>query len=136
MVQGYREELQTRHYALLTVAIHPHEMGSEEVNAFLTHLAVEGQVSVSTQNQAFSALLFLYRKLLERGFDLEGVVRARATRQSQSSCALHCSWARARNRDHVKIKCSRCEKHSISGIVNETMYRKLAEDSDNREVWI
>jgi hypothetical protein len=38
-------------------------MGSEEVNAFLTHLAVDLQVSASTQNQALSALLFL---LLER----------------------------------------------------------------------
>ena len=41
-------------------------MGSEEVNAFLTHLAVKGQVSVSSRNQALSALLFLYRELLER----------------------------------------------------------------------
>jgi integrase len=43
---------------------HPREMGSEEVNAFLTHLAVEGQVSASTQNQA-----------------LEGVVRGRQKRR-------------------------------------------------------
>ena len=51
-------------------------MGGAEVNAFLTHLAVEGQVSASTQNQALSALLFLYRVLLERDLDLEGVMRA------------------------------------------------------------
>ena len=56
---------------------HPREMGSEEVNAFLTHLAVEGQVSASTQNQALSALLFLYRELLGRDLDLEGVTRAK-----------------------------------------------------------
>jgi site-specific recombinase XerD len=56
-------------------------MGSEEVNAFLTHLAVEAQVSASTQNQALSALLFLYRELLERDLDMEGVVRARAKRR-------------------------------------------------------
>jgi len=49
--------------------------------AFLTHLAVEGQVSASTQNQALSALLFLYRVLLERDLDLEGVVRARQKRR-------------------------------------------------------
>jgi integrase len=47
---------------------------------FLTHLAVEGQVSASTQNQALAALLFLYRELLERDLNLEGVARAR-TRQ-------------------------------------------------------
>ena len=46
--------------------VRPPEMGNAEVNAFLTHLAVEGQVSASTQNQALAALLFLYRKLLER----------------------------------------------------------------------
>lgn len=60
---------------------HPREMGSEEVNAFLTHLAVDLQVSASTQNQALSALLFLYRELLERDLDLEGVVRARAKKR-------------------------------------------------------
>ncbi len=60
---------------------HPREMGSAEVNAFLTHLAVDGQVSASTQNQALSALLFLYRELLERDLDLEGVVRARQKRR-------------------------------------------------------
>jgi len=47
------------------------------VNAFLTHVAVKLQVSASTQNQALSALLFLYRVLLERDLDLEGVVPAR-----------------------------------------------------------
>jgi integron integrase len=44
---------------------HPQEMGAAEINAFLTHLAVEGHVSASTQNQAFSAILFLYQKVLE-----------------------------------------------------------------------
>ena len=92
LIQRYREELQARHYARRTVKTyeqwlrrflrfhglrHPREMGSAEVNSFLTHLAVEGQVSASTQNQALSAVLFLYRELLERDLDLEGVVRAR-----------------------------------------------------------
>ena len=49
-------------------------MGSAEVNAFLTHLAVEGQVSASTQNQALSALLFLYRELLEQLDGVEALV--------------------------------------------------------------
>ncbi len=43
---------------------HPREMGSAEVNAFLTNLPVESQVSASTQNQGLAALLFLYRELL------------------------------------------------------------------------
>ena len=95
LIHRYRELLQTRHYARRTVKTyeqwlrrylrfhglrHPREMGSAEVNAFLTHLAVEEQVSASTQNQALAALLFLYRDLLERDLELEGVIRAR-TRQ-------------------------------------------------------
>jgi site-specific recombinase XerC len=56
-------------------------MGSNEVKAFLTHLAVESQVSASTQNQVLSALLFLYREQLERDLELEGVVRARAKKR-------------------------------------------------------
>jgi len=57
---------------------HPREMGPGEVNAFLTHLAVKEQVSASTQNQALSAILFLYRHVLRRPLgDLGGVIRAR-----------------------------------------------------------
>jgi integrase len=56
-------------------------MGSREVNTFLTHLAVDLHVSASTQNQALAALLFLYRELLQRDLDLEGVIRARTRRR-------------------------------------------------------
>lgn len=52
-------------------------MGKEEVEAFLTHLAVERQVAASTQNQALSAVLFLYREVLDRPLPWLGtVVRA------------------------------------------------------------
>src|SRR5437016_5378706 len=44
---------------------HPRELGTAEVEQFLTHLAVRGQVSASTQNQALNALLFLYKQVLE-----------------------------------------------------------------------
>lgn len=44
---------------------HPRDMGAAEVQQFLTHLAVAGRVAASTQNQAKSALLFLYREVLE-----------------------------------------------------------------------
>jgi integron integrase len=57
---------------------HPVEMGEVEINAFLTHLAVKGNVSASTQNQALSALLFLYRRVIGRQVgDLGEVIRAR-----------------------------------------------------------
>lgn len=57
---------------------HPGEMGTEEINAFLTSLAVQDKVSASTQTQALSAILFLYRYVLgiEVG-ELQGLVRAR-----------------------------------------------------------
>ncbi|KEF42025.1 MAG: integrase [Cyanobium sp. CACIAM 14] len=88
-----REELAVRHYARRTVKSyvlwvrrymafhgrrHPRGMGSVEIHAFLSHLATDLGVSASTQNQALSALLFLYRQVLgtEVG-DLTGVPRAR-----------------------------------------------------------
>ena len=43
---------------------HPQDMGEAEVQAFLTHLAAERNVSASTQNQALGALLFMYQKVL------------------------------------------------------------------------
>ena len=49
---------------------HPKDMGVAEVRAFLTHLAARRQVSASTQNQALNALLFLYRHVLGRGWNL------------------------------------------------------------------
>lgn len=51
---------------------HPENMAEPEMNAFLTHLAVERKVSASTQNQALSALLFLYRHVLGREVGPQG----------------------------------------------------------------
>ena len=57
---------------------HPRQLAEVDVNRFLTHLAVEDHVAASTQNQALSALLFLYEHVLEQPLDrIEGVVRAR-----------------------------------------------------------
>jgi integron integrase len=57
---------------------HPADMGEIEINAFLTHLAVDGHVSASTQNQALAGLLFLYQHVLKRQVgDLGDVIRAR-----------------------------------------------------------
>lgn len=56
---------------------HPREMSATEISEFLTHLAVEGRVAASTQNQALNALIFLYRQVLKIELPrLEGVVRA------------------------------------------------------------
>jgi integron integrase len=57
-------------------------MGAVEVEAFLTHLAVEGAVSASTQNQALSALLFLYREVLKVNLPwMDAVFRAKRGRR-------------------------------------------------------
>jgi integron integrase len=57
---------------------HPAELPPSSVAAFLSHLANESRVSASTQSQALSALLFLYRDVLQKDFGwLDGVVRAK-----------------------------------------------------------
>jgi len=89
--------LRTRHYSLRTEQVyvgwirryilangkrHPRDMGAAEVERFLSQLAVQGQVAASTQNQALSALLFLYREVL--GVELpwlDGVTRAKRPRR-------------------------------------------------------
>ncbi len=53
-----------RRFILFHNKRHPNEMDGDEVNAFLTHLAVHENVAASTQNQALSAILFLYREVL------------------------------------------------------------------------
>lgn len=71
-----------RRYILFHGKRHPAEMGEREINAFLTHLAVEKDVSASTQTQALCALLFLYRTVLGREVgELEGLIRARGSRK-------------------------------------------------------
>lgn len=93
LLDQVRERIRVKHYSIRTETQyvqwvrrfilyhgkqHPRDMGAAEVEAFLTHLAVDGQVSASTQNQALSALLFLYKEVL--GIDLpwlNGVTRAK-----------------------------------------------------------
>lgn len=88
-----REALRSRHYSRRTEQAyclwvrrfirfhglrHPAEMGGAEINAFLTHLATEAGVSASTQTQALSALLFLYRHVVGREVgSLDGLIRVR-----------------------------------------------------------
>ncbi len=93
LLDRVRDAIRVRHYSIRTEDAyvgwakrfilfhgkkHPSAMGAEEVNAFLTHLAVEGKVSASTQAQALSALLFLYRHVLDDRLPwLDDIVRAR-----------------------------------------------------------
>ena len=71
-----------RRYILFHRKRHPKEMAEPEINAFLTHLAADRHVSASTQNQALSALLFLYRAVLEKELgDFGDVLRAKRRRK-------------------------------------------------------
>ncbi len=88
-----RDAIRTRHYSLRTEEAyvgwirryirfhgmrHPAELETEHVGRFLSHLATAGSVGASTQNQALSALLFLYRDVLGRDFGwLSGIARAK-----------------------------------------------------------
>jgi integron integrase len=70
-----------RRYILFHNKRHPQEMGVPEIEAFLTHLATVENVAASTQNQAFSALLFLYRQVLQIQLDDRiDALRARRSR--------------------------------------------------------
>lgn len=89
--------LRVKHYSLRTEKIyvdwikrfiwfhgkrHPNEMGALEVEAFLSHLAVERSVSSPTQNQAKSALLFLYKEVLQIELPwLDGITQAKVPKR-------------------------------------------------------
>lgn len=84
LLERMRDALRARHYSIRTETSyldwarrfilfhhkrHPETMGASEVTAFLTHLAVEKNVAASTQTQALSAILFLYRSVLQMDID-------------------------------------------------------------------
>lgn len=93
LLDQVREAIRARHYSrrterayaywirrliLATGRRHPSELGSDDITRFLTSLAVDQSVSASTQNQALSAILFLYREVLGTELPwLEDVVRAK-----------------------------------------------------------
>lgn len=80
LFQEIRNSIRVRHYSVSTErayiqwikrlvrfhrGVHPRDMGKLEIEAFLTHLAVDRKVAHSTQNQALQAILFMYREVLE-----------------------------------------------------------------------
>lgn len=92
LLDQVRDAIRTRHYSLRTETAyltwirrfiffhnkqHPRDLGSRDVTAFLTYLAMKRRVSASTQDQALSALLFLYKEVLHRPLQLGPVVRAK-----------------------------------------------------------
>ncbi len=83
-----------RRYILYHGRRHPREMGAEEVTAFLTHLAAERDVAASTQNQALSALLFLYGEALDVKLPWLGEIQ-RVTRPARLPVVLTREEARS-----------------------------------------
>jgi integron integrase len=97
LIEEVRRRLRTRHYSLRTEQAyvawvrrfilasgkrHPADMGEKEVEHFLSALATEGNVAAGTQNQALSALLFLYRQVLRMDLPwMATVVRAKRPRR-------------------------------------------------------
>ena len=97
LMSQMRSALRSRHYSRRTEQAyclwvrrfirfhgirHPADMAEPEINAFLTHLAVDEHVSASTQTQALSALLFVYRHVIVREVgELTDLVRARKPRR-------------------------------------------------------
>ncbi len=97
LLDRVRDRIRVKHYSIRTEQAyvdwikrfirfhgkrHPTELGSAEVEAFLTHLAVAGNVAAATQNQAKSALLFMYREVLGAELPwLSGVTPAKAPRR-------------------------------------------------------
>lgn len=97
LLDRVRECIRARHYSIRTENSyvdwarrfilfhgnqHPKKMGVSEVEAFLTHLAVERNVAASTQGQAKAALLFLYREVLNIDLPwLKEIVEAKAAKR-------------------------------------------------------
>jgi integron integrase len=91
-----------KRYILFHDKRHPIEMGVAEIEAFLTHLAIDRRVAASTQNQALSALLFLYRQVLDK--DLERPV----------------DFARARRPQHLPTVLTKVEVRRVIGFLSGT----------------
>ncbi|MCH9814142.1 MAG: integron integrase [Epsilonproteobacteria bacterium] len=111
LLELVRDKIRLKHYSISTERTylywikyfilfhnkkHPVEMGKKEIEQFLTYLAVEKKVSPTTQNQAFSANLFLYKEVL--GVDMSG----------QNIQAL-----RAQERKHIPVVLTREEVKSV-----------------------
>ena len=89
LLDRVREIMRLKHYSIRTEEAyidwmvrfirfhnkrHPKDMGPSEIEAFLTYLASKANVAASTQNQAFHAILFLYRRVLDIALGLRGKI--------------------------------------------------------------
>ena len=164
LLDEVRDRIRVRHYSRRTERAyvgwirrfilfhdkrHPREMGAAEVEAFLTHLAVAADVAAGTQNQALSALLFLYREVL--GVELpwlESVTRARRPRRVPTvltEAEVHRVLARLQGRDWLMasllygtgmrlMECVRLRVKDVDFARNEITVRDGKGGKDRRTV--
>jgi len=107
LLDQVRETIRTKHYSRFTEKAyvhwikrfilfhdkrHPLEMGESEIEAFLSYLAIQRKVAASTQNQAFNAVLFLYREVLNKELK-QSIQAVRAKRPQRIPTVL--SWEEA-----------------------------------------
>jgi len=103
LLDQYSEVLRNRHYSLRTEKTyiswvrqyilyhqkrHPREMGAPEINAFITYLVNQKNISASTQNQAISAILFLYRNVLNIKLEETALIPIRPTKPKRVPTVL------------------------------------------------
>jgi integron integrase len=127
LLDRYSEALRNLHYSLRTERTytgwvrqfilyhnkrHPTEMGAPEINEFITHLVNQKSVSASTQNQAISAILFLYRNVLLIDLDENALVPIRPGRPKRVPTVL--------SRDEAKRVIARMD--GVYKIMAQIMY--------------
>jgi integron integrase len=103
LLEILRDKIRFKHYSLRTEQVylgwtkryilfhnkrHPKDMGKVEIEQFLTHLAVDNQVSPTTQNQAFNAILFLYKEILNKSMQDENIQALRAQQKKHIPVVL------------------------------------------------
>jgi len=164
LLDEVRDRIRVKHYSLRTERAyvgwvrrfilfhdkrHPRDMGAPEVEAFLTHLAVAADVAAGTQNQALSALLFLYREVL--GVELpwlESVTRARRPQRVPTvltEAEVHRVLARLQGRDWLMasllygtgmrlMECVRLRVKDVDFARNEITVRDGKGSKDRRTV--
>ncbi len=103
LLEVVRDKLRIKHYSIKTEKTylywikqyilfhnkkHPKDMGKNEIERFLTHLAINKKVSSSTQNQAFNAILFLYEKVLNISLKDQNISAMRAKRKKHIPVVL------------------------------------------------
>jgi len=119
LLDKVRDRIRVKHYSIRTEQAyihwirqyiyfhqirHPETMGAREIEEFLTDLAVSQKVSPSTQNQAFNALLFLYREVLGVSLADQNIQAIRAKRKERVPVVL--------TKDEVKSVIRQMEVHN------------------------